>query len=183
MADVRTAIAIRCATRPSCKVAPRNGAGACISRWVTTIANLPAGTRAVALPDNSYNKSSAFLRVFGRPEATSVCECERVQTGSLAQSLHMINASEIKVKVAVGGGTAQRLAQSKAPLEERIEELYWIAYGRAPRKRELEVAKEYVLEERSDVNGNPIPEATLLRDNFQDLVWALMNTKEFLFNH
>jgi hypothetical protein len=42
----------------------------------TDFANLPPGTRAVALPDNSYNRSSQFLRVFGRPEAASVCECD-----------------------------------------------------------------------------------------------------------
>jgi len=41
----------------------------------TEFANLPAGTKAVALPDNSYNRSSAFLQVFGRPESASVCEC------------------------------------------------------------------------------------------------------------
>ncbi len=66
----------------------------------TDFANLPGGTRAVALPDNSYNASSPFLRVFGRPQSESVCECERVQSASLAQSLHLINASDIKSKLA-----------------------------------------------------------------------------------
>ena len=65
----------------------------------TTFANLPAGTRAVALPDNSYNRASAFLQVFGRPNSQSVCECERVQSSSLAQSLHLINSSEVKSKL------------------------------------------------------------------------------------
>ncbi len=64
----------------------------------TDFADLPAGTRAIALPDNSYNRSSAFLRVFGRPDGESVCECERVQSSSLAQSLHLINSPEMKSK-------------------------------------------------------------------------------------
>ncbi len=82
----------------------------------TDFANLPIGTRAVALPDNSYNQASPFLRVFGRPEGSSVCECERVQSASLSQSLHLINASDIKSKLATGGGTAQRLAEDDRPL-------------------------------------------------------------------
>ncbi|MCY2968321.1 MAG: DUF1549 domain-containing protein, partial [Planctomycetota bacterium] len=66
----------------------------------TEFPNLPPGTRAIALPDNSYNRASAFLRVFGRPEGESVCECERVQSSSLAQSLHLINSGEMRAKLA-----------------------------------------------------------------------------------
>lgn len=105
----------------------------------TTFANLPAGTRAVSLPDNSYNKSSAFLKVFGRPESTSVCECERVQSGSLAQSLHLINAQEIKSKLATNNGRAHQLATSTSPAEESINELYLAAFSRFPRASELEI--------------------------------------------
>ncbi len=66
----------------------------------TDFANLPPGTRAIALPDNSYNNASPFLRVFGRPQNESVCECERSQSSSLAQSLHLMNAGDIKQKLA-----------------------------------------------------------------------------------
>lgn len=149
----------------------------------TTFANLPAGTRAVSLPDNSYNKSSAFLKVFGRPESTSVCECERVQSGSLAQSLHLINAQEIKSKLATNNGRAHQLATSTSPAEESINELYLAAFSRFPRASELEIALQYVAEERQDAKGDPLPKPKATRDNFEDLIWALMNTKEFLFNH
>ena len=57
---------------------------------------LPAGTRAVQLPDSSYNATSYFLTVFGRPDATSACECERSQEPSLAQSLHLLNARRVR---------------------------------------------------------------------------------------
>ncbi|MBC8353794.1 MAG: DUF1549 domain-containing protein [Planctomycetes bacterium] len=149
----------------------------------TSFANLPAGTRAVALPDNSYNNSSPFLRVFGRPESTSVCECERVQSASLAQSLHMLNASDIKGKLATSNGRADRLAKEEKPDAEKITELYITAFSREPREDELKTAVDYLLEERLDADGKSIDKATAARENFQDLVWALINTKEFLFNH
>lgn len=154
-----------------------------VTETSTTFANLPAGTRAIALPDNSYNRSSAFLRVFGRPESASVCECERVQSSSLAQSLHLINSSEIKSKLTSSKGRAARLAAAKTPLEQRVEELYLTAFARRPNENELRTALEYLQEPIMDAAGKPMAESASSRRNFQDLVWALMNTKEFLFNH
>ena len=150
----------------------------------TTFANLPPGTRAVALPDNSYNRASPLLQVFGRPNSLSVCECERVQSSSLAQSLHLINSSEIKSKLAVGGGRAVRLATSKdVSDEDKITELYVAAFSRKPRPDELATAIAYLNEPLTDSAGKPIAKSTAARGNFQDLIWALMNSKEFLFNH
>ncbi len=138
----------------------------------TDFANLPPGTRAVALPDNSYNRQSPFLRVFGRPEGESVCECERVQTSSLAQSLHLINAPDIKAKLASASGRAARLSKDTRPPEERVRELYLAAFAREPRSVELQTALGFLSETGTSAN-----------DNYQDLIWALINTKEFLFNH
>jgi hypothetical protein len=149
----------------------------------TSFANLPLGTRAVALPDNSYNKASPFLRVFGRPEGSSVCECERVQSASLAQSLHLINASDIKSKLATKGGTAEQLADQDRPLEDRIRDLYLVAYSRQPTPAELKTVEDYLAQPRLDAAGKPIDAKRVARENFQDLIWALVNTKEFLFNH
>ena len=149
----------------------------------TSFANLPAGTRAVALPDNSYNRSSPFLRVFGRPESTSVCECERLQSASLAQSLHLINAADIKAKLATSNGRADRLSKEEKPAVEKVSELYMVAFSREPRPEEFKTALDYLAEERTDAKGKPINKAKAARENFQDLVWALINTKEFLFNH
>lgn len=149
----------------------------------TSFANLPAGTRAVALPDNSYNRSSAFLKVFGRPEGESVCECERVQSSSLAQSLHLINAAEIKSKLANPKGRAERLAKEDRPVEEKVRELYLAAFAREPRPEEMKIATQYLAEPRLGADGKPVDAARAARENFQDLLWALINTKEFLFNH
>jgi len=148
----------------------------------TNFANLPLGTRAIALPDNSYNKSSPFLRVFGRPESLSVCECERVQSASLAQSLHLMNAADLKSKLSVSGGTAQKLASDTKPLNERVSDLYYAAFSRAPTAAESEVALEFL--SAGDANDAATDSGSgVSRQQFEDLIWALINTKEFLFNH
>ncbi len=149
----------------------------------TRFANLPAGTRAVALPDNSYNKSSPFLRVFGRPESLSVCECERVQSSSLAQSLHLINSRDVKSKLGVSKGRAFTFVRSKEPVEASVRSLYLVAFSRTPTAAELKTAVEYLSEPVLDTKGKPVAESTARQQNFQDLIWALLNTKEFLFNH
>lgn len=154
-----------------------------LSGTQTDFANLPAGTRAVALPDNSYNQSSPFLRVFGRPEGASVCECERVQSSSLAQSLHLINAADIKAKLAHANGRAERLAKEDRPPAEKIRELYLAAFAREPRRNELQTAVDYLAEVPLGTDGKPIDAPRAQRENLQDLIWALINTKEFLFNH
>lgn len=149
----------------------------------TDFPNLPVGTRAVALPDNSYNRASPFLKVFGRPESESVCECERVQSSSLAQSLHLINAQDIKGKLSKANGRADRLAKDTRPLEDKIIELYRVAFSRLPRADEMEIARSYLTEARVDSTGKAMDPIVAAQSNFQDLIWALMNTKEFLFNH
>ena len=149
----------------------------------TDFTNLPLGTRAVGLPDNSYNQSSPFLRVFGRPEGESVCECERVQSSSLAQSLHLINAPDIKAKLAHPLGRAERLAKDPKPVEDKIRELYLAGFSREPRPAELKTALEYLAEPASSADGQPVDAAKAARENLQDLIWALVNSKEFLFNH
>ncbi len=149
----------------------------------TDFANLPPGTRAVALPDNSYNRSIPFLRVFGRPEGESVCECERVQSSSLAQSLHLINAGDIKAKLSHPAGRAERLSKEDRPAEAKIRELYLVAFSREPRAEELKTSLNYLTEQRLDLEGKPVDAQKASRENIQDLIWALINAKEFLFNH
>ncbi|MFN7361773.1 MAG: DUF1549 and DUF1553 domain-containing protein [Pirellulaceae bacterium] len=149
----------------------------------TDFANLPAGTRAIALPDNSYNNASPFLRVFGRPENESVCECERIQTSSLAQSLHLINAGDVKAKLQNPLGRIEQLLKDQIPDDQAVRLLYRSAFARDPNEGELRTAIEYLQTVPNDVAGNPIDPARAKRENYQDLVWSLINTKEFLFNH
>ena len=149
----------------------------------TKFANLPPGTSAVALPDNSYNNASAFLQVFGRPNSQSVCECERAQSSSLAQSLHLINSAEMKGKLATGDGRAATLAKDEASVEEKVTELYLVAFSRQPSESELQTAIEYLNEPVTNADGECVDEVQAAQQNYQDLIWALINTKEFMFNH
>src|SRR5690606_28120675 len=136
----------------------------------TTFANLPPGTRAVALPDNSYNRASQFLQVFGRPNSQSVCECERDQSSNLAQSLHLVNSAEMKGKLATANGRAAQLAASETPVEERIMQLYMAAFARPPRDDELKTAMEYTNLPPVDAEGKLVAAPPAVQQNAQDLV-------------
>jgi len=149
----------------------------------TTFANLPAGTRAVALPDTSYNRSSPFLQVFGRPEGQSVCECERVQSSSLAQSLHLLSAADIKGKLATDGGRADRLSKREGDDDAVVREIFLAAFARPPTEEERVAARAVIAEARVGADGQPLATAAARRENLEDLLWALLNAKEFLFNH
>jgi hypothetical protein len=146
-------------------------------------ADLPAGTRAISLPDNSYNRASPFLKVFGRPEGASVCECERVQSSSLAQSLHLMNASDVKAKLTASGGRADKLAKAEAPEPKRIRELYLAAFAREPSADEVRIAESYLARPRTDAQDKVLDSQQAKRLAYEDLLWALINTKEFLYNH
>ena len=131
---------------------------------------MPAGTRALQLP--SANQDSYFLTVFGRPEGATACECERSNEANLAQSLHLLNSDEVQNKLSSGGGRAAVLAQDKnRPAADKIRELYQYAYGRVPTADEQTVATAHV------------EKAAGGQQAYEDIVWALVNTKEFLFNH
>jgi hypothetical protein len=143
-----------------------------------------SGTRAVALPDDSYNAGSYFLTVFGRPEMDSSCECERAQGASLAQTLHLLNSKSIQDKLAASGGNAARLSgQNERSDGERVTELYRRAFARDPAQEELDVSMSYLEKKRADAGEKVGDVKAAGKMAYEDLVWALLNTKEFLFNH
>lgn len=142
-----------------------------VTGTTTGFGGAPAGTRAVQLPDSGF--TSYFLTVFGRPEASSACECERSSEANLAQSLHLLNSSEIQGKLTAGGGSAARLAAEKdRDHAAKIRELYLLAFARPPLADETAIAIAHI-----EKCGDDVKRA------YEDIVWALINTKEFLFNH
>jgi hypothetical protein len=143
---------------------------------------LPPGTRALQLPDNGFNSSSYFLTVFGRPDSSTSCECERSQDASLAQSLHLLNSKDVQEKISHDKGTAALLAADmKTPDEQKIRDLYLMAFSRPPDEKELSLAQAHL--EKLTKGRDEKEAASGRRQAYEDLVWALINTKEFLFNH
>lgn len=132
---------------------------------------LPAGTRALELPDPSVGPY--FLKVFGQPQGDTACECERSQEANLAQSLHLLNSQEVQSKISSGSGRASLLARDdKRGHEERIRELYRWVYSREPQPEEEKIALAHIAKHEKDA-----------KVAYEDILWALINTKEFLFNH
>lgn len=151
---------------------------------------LPPGTRAVALPDNSFNAGNYFLTVFGRPDSSSACECERSADASLSQSLHLLNAKDIQDRLASDSSRAAHLAGDTVRNDEaKVIELYRLAYARSPQPDEIKVALDYLAKRVASAKPGKDAaetEASLLkarREGYEDTLWALVNTKEFLFNH
>ncbi len=132
---------------------------------------IPKGFSATQLRDVS--NVPYFLKVFGQPQGETACECERSQDASLAQSLHLLNSQDVQGKISAGSGRAVKLAaDTKRSHEEKITELYLWAFSRQPDKSELETAIKYISRKGADVKAS-----------YEDIVWALLNSKEFLFNH
>jgi hypothetical protein len=141
-----------------------------ITAATTKFNGLPEGTRAVQLPDTSVN--SYFLQVFGRPDGASACECERSGEANLAQSLHLLNSSDVQNKLTNGSGRAAQLsAEKNLNHQQRIEQVYLQAFSRRPDAFELGAATAYIEKVKND------------KQAYEDILWAIINTKEFLFNH
>ena len=158
-----------------------------VSNSSETFSNQPKGVRATYLPDDKFNGDSYFLTVFGRPEMDSACECERVADANLAQSLHLINSDTIQKKLSDGNGRATALAKATdRPDGDRLSELYLYALARNPKPEEIAAAQSHLNKKRTRAAAKPDDDATpekAEQEAFEDILWALVNTKEFLFNH
>ena len=130
-----------------------------------------ASARAVDLPHENFG--SYFLDSFDRPKRVTACECERSPGATLAQVLLLSNSEEIENKLASGDGKIGKFFAEKQlrPLKDLVEELYLGALSRLPSSDELNAATKY-LDGESDK-----------RQAAEDLLWTLLNSKEFMFNH
>ncbi|MFN9271045.1 MAG: DUF1549 domain-containing protein [Planctomycetaceae bacterium] len=135
----------------------------------TPFPGLPAGTRAIDLPDE--NVPLNFLDVFGRPGRRTACECERVDAPALTQGLELVNSAELQRKLTDPAGYATRAAGSAASAVELADELFVRVLARPARPEERQAAVA-VLETPGD-----------RAESVRSLLWALLATNEFLFNH
>jgi len=126
-----------------------------------------APNRAIMLPDEAF--PSYFLDVFGRPQRISACECERVSEANLAQVLHLLNSQEIQAKLQRAGGRSELMVRDKRTDAEKVEELFLWAFSRRPTSQQMEVALTNI-----EANGKNRQLA------YENIIWALINTKEFI---
>src|SRR5262249_2395732 len=132
-------------------------------------AGMPLGTRAVQLPDGDANHP--FLKTFGQPARELACECERESDSNLAQALQLINGPTVNDKRRAAKNRIGRLLDAKTPERALLDELYLATLSRLPTDDDVKEALGYV------------KEAEDKRLAWEDVQWALINSKEFLFRH
>ncbi len=143
----------------------------CISQVTETknkFPGLPLGARAVQIADG--NVTNYFLTTFGRATRESVCSCEVKLEPTLSQSLHMLNGDATTQRIRAGALVSRRLGEKKSP-DQIIEEMYLRTLVRKPTPKEMTNLSKALAEEPDKVKV------------LEDIFWALLNTREFLFNH
>ncbi len=133
-------------------------------------AGSPGITRAVQLWDSKAR--SDFLKLFGRPNRVTACDCERTREPSVSQVLNLLNSTEIQAKLTHESGTVANLVRAHKDDAKLVEELYLTFYARLPNADESAVGVKHL---------KKYPDNR--RAATEDLAWALMNSTEFLFNH
>src|SRR5262249_10251691 len=134
-----------------------------------SFAGAPPGFRAVQLPDG--NIQSPLLSMLGKPMRLEACECERSDDSNMLQALEFINGKSILERVSRAGGRVDTLLKQKLTDEQLIDELYWWTLCRPPSEKEVGIAVNHFKEYETKRN-----------EAAQDLMWTLLNTKDFLFN-
>jgi hypothetical protein len=129
---------------------------------------MPPGSKATQLW--THRIESLFLDTFGRPDRNQDPPCERTSDTSMVQALHLMNAEDLYQKVASDEGRAAELAKSEMTADQIATDLYLAVYSPYPDAEEFEIAR-----------GVFQREGASRRECVEDLMWALMNTPEFVF--
>jgi hypothetical protein len=135
------------------------------------IGGAPGGFRAAQLPD--ANVTSQFLSLFGKPQRMDACECERDNQSNMLQALHFINGPSILTRVQNPNARPAQLLNQKLAPDALVTELYLWSLARSPSTEELKVGMEFLASYGADKQA----------DATQDLMWALLNSKDFLLVH
>ncbi len=133
---------------------------------------LPEGASAVEIADG--NTSTYFLTTFGRATRATVCSCEVKMEPNLSQALHLLNGDATHARIRRSDVVASRLKAGEEPMDI-VRHLYLRTVGREPVEKEVNQLREVV-----EAAGSGFKER---REILDDIFWALLNSKEFLFNH
>ncbi len=133
----------------------------------------PDGTRAIGLAPTRLNNSGVAyaLAIFGRPLRTQTCDCERSSDAGLPQAMYLINDTEVNGKIGAANGRLAKLLQQIPDDRQLVEDLYLGALSRYPTEDEMKKSLDYV--GRADNR----------KAGFEDVLWSLINVREFVFNH
>jgi hypothetical protein len=133
--------------------------------------DVPKGARAVEIAPSRVNSPhlSLIFRLFGRPARAAVCDCERSTEPALPQTLFLMTDENLLRKIRTG--RLARLLAGPRTDAEVLEELFLATLSRFPREKEKRTALEHVRGQKDR------------RSAFVDVVWALINTREFILNH
>jgi hypothetical protein len=131
----------------------------------------PKGTRAMQLYDSAV--VNRFLKTFGRNQRVITCQCERSNEPSLVQALHISNGDTLLKKLAAKDGRIEQIISANLPNYRIIEDLYLSALSRYPTDKELTPLL-------ATLNGTPPADR---RAALEDTYWAVLSSREFLFNH
>ncbi|MEI7687188.1 MAG: DUF1553 domain-containing protein, partial [Planctomycetota bacterium] len=129
----------------------------------------PAGTRSVQLTDGEANHP--FLKAFGQPARELACECEREGESNLAQALQLINGATVNDRLRDPANRIGKLLDKKTPEPEMLKTLFLVTLSRPPSAAE------------STAMLGHVAAAMDKRKAWEDVHWALINSKEFLFRH
>jgi len=129
---------------------------------------LPRGSRAVQIADG--NTSTFFLETFGRASRETVCSCEVTMEPNLSQALHLLNGDTVNRKIQQGKVVESMLKDNKDPAQA-IEALYVRCFSRKPTADEMKRLTALLKDEKDKQQA------------LIDVFWAMLNTKEFIFNH
>ena len=131
----------------------------------------PNGTRAIQLYDSAVG--SYFLRTFGRHQRRITCDCERSNEPSLVQALHLNNGDTLNEKLKAADNRIDRALRRSVSDETRLNELFLAALSRKPTDSERERFLTAIRE----------ASAAQRRTAWEDAFWAVLTSREFLFNH
>jgi hypothetical protein len=146
----------------------------------TPFSGYPAGTRALQLPDSTV--ASQFLSVFGRP-ARVICDVsERSSDPSIGQALHVINGDTLNKKLSAPDGSAALFQKVGLSDSRIVEHMFLSAYNRFPAEEERRSMVESLQKSRLAA-GTAEAQREARRLALEDMFWAMLTSKEFLFNH
>jgi len=133
----------------------------------------PEGTRALQLPDSQV--ASNFLAAFGRPERVQTCSCERQQDSTVGQALMLNNGQSLNDKLRSEKGRLNAWLAEKITDEEAVKRVFQLALSRDPTETEL----RKMIGLLKDAGATPAAR----REALEDVFWAVLTSREFLFNH